>query len=240
MATNNITFSSLVSQLVKIFKSSEMLEDYQNEYEQFECYGWTGNSMSPISRPSFVQKFGEVILLQAEKKAREQMEEEKTEFEKGEYFAAAAAADELRDKGEFGKLGGYVWAFHDGLKGEGGIPGAIRNMVYSSTEYIRPYLCKIERVEKVNDSFFTDLEAADLLVQRIGGDSFPGGGESFRTPEGDRYITNVCLCVSESGKSCYIDCEGYDWARYILFPVNYLNIFADEFAAEKAKADRLE
>lgn len=241
MITNNISFESLVSQLVTVFKSANMLADYESEAVQHEIFsGWTGGSMSPISRPAYLQEFGKETLEAAEKVARKQIEEEKAEFEKGDFFAASLAADKVKELGEPGELGGYVWAYSDGMKGEGGVPGAIHTFSGSPVSYISPYLCKIERVEKVDDSFFADQMAADQLVKRIGAESFPGGGNEYQTPDGKQYITNVCLCISESGKYCYIDSEGYDWAKYILFPFDYDNIFAAEFAAEKAKREAAE
>lgn len=100
MKTNNISFESLVSQLVTVFKSADMLADYNSEAVQHEVFsGWTGGSMSPISRPAYLQEFGKETLEAAEKVARTKIEEEKAEFEKGEFFAASLAADKVREMG---------------------------------------------------------------------------------------------------------------------------------------------
>lgn len=241
MNTNNISFESLVSQLVTVFKSAKMSADYNSEAVQHEIFsGWTGGRMSPISRPAYLQEFGKETVEAAEKMARKQIDEEKAEFEHGEYFAASLEADKVTESGEPGELGGYVWAVSDGLKCECGVPGAIHDLNGSDSEYISRDLCKIERVEQVSDSFFADQLAADQLVKRVGADSFPGGFIDYQTPDGRRYVTSVCLCISESGKYCYIDAEGFNYARYILFPVNYLTVFAAEFAAEKAKKEAAE
>lgn len=235
MATNKISFDSLVSQLVKVFKSSDMLEDYKNEHVQFEFCGWTGASMSPISRPSFVQEFGEDTLKRAEVEARKQIEGEKVAFRKSDYFAASVAADSLTTSGNLPTVGAYVWAVTDWCKGDGGFPGSFRWFMDSveneNGDNTQKVLCQVQRVEPVEDSFFTDQEAAGQLVQKIGAEVFPGGDQIFEVMGDKKYIVNVCLCFSDSGKYCFIDSEGYDYARYVLMPSDFRNIFSEEVKA---------
>lgn len=237
MTNSNISFDSLVSQLVTVFESADQLADYQNENVQQEIgSGWTGEIFSPISRPAYVQEFGADVVERAEKTARQQIEAEKAEFEKGDFFAASRAADELRDRGGLPGVGNYVWTLSDGCKCCDGVPGVFHDIVYYG-KLERAELCKVLRVEQVDETFWSDRRAADALVLAVGADIFPGGGKTYQTPQGERFIINVCLCVSPSGKYCYIDSEGYNYARYILFGENYKTVFSAELAAEQAKKD---
>lgn len=237
MKTNNVSFEMLVKQLVTVFKSANMLADYNSDSVQHEIFsGWTGGSMSPVTRPAYIQDFGEDVLERAEMEARKQIEAEQTEFEKGEYFAAAAAADELRERGGLPGVGAYVWALSDGGKCCDGVPGCIYDLVCYDME-MRQNLCRVAQVEHVPEAFWGDHRAADDLVQQVGADSFPGGVQSFPTPQGKRNITNVCLCVSDSGKYCFIDSEGYSYARYILFGEDFKTLFAEEITAEQSKKE---
>lgn len=234
MQNINISFEQIVAQLVTVFKSADDLADYQSENVQHLFCGWTGASLSPISRPAYVQEFGEDVVTAAEKAARNKIAEENAAYEKGDYFAATVAADKLRECGGVPSVGGYVWAVDAGFKCVNGAPGVFYDFANYKDSFLFP-LCQVLRVEHVAETFWSDPCAADALVLSVGADAFPGGSMEYETPQGARYIINVCLCVSPSGKYCFIDSEGCGYARYIFLSENYKTLFSAEIAAEEEK-----
>lgn len=232
---NKVSFDAIVSQLVKVFKSSGLMQSYNCKTVVYEVFsGWCGHN-SPVSRPYYIERFGEDTVKAAEQEARRYIEQEQKEYEKSTYHMAELEA--VNNLGTLPVVGAYMEAVTTWSKAEMGVPGVLSDMIESAS--LSSALVKVDRVETVPDSFFSDYRAADQLVQQIGPASFPGGDEAYQTPTGAKYITSVCACISQTGKYCFIDSEGYDYARYILFPANFKNLLSDEYqTAAKKIADR--
>lgn len=231
--SNKVSFDVIVKQLVKVFKSFSLLQSYNSKAVMYDMFwGWCGNN-SPVSRSCYVERFGEETVKAAEQEAHRYIEQEQKEYEKSTYHIAELEA--AKNVGIIPGVGAYMEAVTTWSKAEKGVPGVLSDMIESDS--LTSVIVKVDRVETVPDSFFSDSRAADQLVQEFGPDSFPGGDEAYNTPDGEKYITFVCACVSESGKYCYIDSEGYDYARYILFPANFQNVLSDEYQKEAKKIE---
>ena len=230
---NKVSFDAIVKQLVKVFKSFSLLQSYQSKAVMYDMFaGWCGNN-SPVSRPCYVERFGEETVKAAEQEAHRYIEQEQKEYEKSTYHIAELEA--AKNVGILPVVGAYMEAVTTWSKAVKGVPGVLSDMIESDS--LTSVIVRVDRVETVPDSFFSNYRAAEQLVQKIGSDSFPGGDEAHNTPDGEKYITFVCACVSETGKYCFIDSEGYDYARYILFPANFQNLLSDEYQTEAKKIE---
>ena len=241
----NATFSQIANQLVTIFRNEGKTASYNSANEMREVFcGWCG-TMSPMSRPAFVADFGADVVEKAEKEARRIIAEDAQKYAKSEYFAHVQEAEAHAKAGQpTPKAGAFMYALCSGLKCDGGrgIFDEIRHKInYAKSE--RQTLVFVEKVYNVTAGEFDDPETADTLAAR---EDCPGGWSE----EDGGYLdaeqmhwTHAAAVVAPDGRYYLIDCEGYDYARYIYTPINWRAMFADianKYEAEKREREEKE
>lgn len=234
----NVTFSQIANQLVTIFRNEGKTASYNSANEMREVFcGWCG-TMSPMSRPAFVADFGADVVEEAEKEARRIIAEDARKYAKSEYFAHVQEAEAHAKAGQpTPKDGAFMYGICSGLKCDGGhgIFEEISNKIdYAESE--RQTLVFVEKVYNVTAGEFDDPKTADTLAAR---EDCPGGWSE----EDGGYLdaeqmhwTHAAAVVAPDGRYYLIDCEGYDYARYIYTPIDWRAMFADivgKYEAEK-------
>lgn len=241
----NVTFSQIANQLVTIFRNEGKTASYNSANEMREVFcGWCG-TMSPMSRPAFVADFGADVVEEAEKEARRIIAEDARKYAKSEYFAHVQEAEEHAKAGQpTPKDGAFMYGICSGLKCDGGhgIFEEISNKInYAESE--RQTLVFVEKVYNVTAGEFDDPKTADTLAAR---EDCPGGWSE----EDGGYLdaeqmhwTHAAAVVAPDGRYYLIDCEGYDYARYIYTPIDWRAMFADivgKYEAEKREREEKE
>lgn len=241
----NATFSQIANQLVTIFRNEGKTASYNSANEMREVFcGWCG-TMSPMSRPAFVADFGADVVEEAEKEARRIIAEDAQKYAKSEYFAHVQEAEAHAKAGQpTPKAGAFMYGVCSGLKCDGGcgIFEEISNKInYAESE--RQTLVFVEKVYNVTAAEFDDPKTADTLAAR---EDCPGGWSE----EDGGYLdaeqmhwTHAAAVVAPDGRYYLIDCEGYDYARYIYTPINWRAMFADivsKYEAEKREREEKE
>lgn len=241
----NATFSQIANQLVTIFRNEGKTASYNSANEMREGFcGWCG-TMSPMSRPAFVADFGADVVEEAEKEARRIIAEDAQKYAKSEYFAHVQEAEVHAKAGQpTPKAGAFMYGVCSGLKCDGGrgIFEEISNKIdYAESE--RQTLVFVEKVYNVTAGEFGDPKTADTLAAR---EDCPGGWSE----EDGGYLdaeqmhwTHAAAVVAPDGRYYLIDCEGYDYARYIYTPINWRAMFADianKYEAEKREREEKE
>ena len=238
----NVTFSQIANQLVTIFRNEGKTASYNSANEMREVFcGWCG-TMSPMSRPAFVADFGADVVKEAEKEARRIIAEDAQKYAKSEYFAHVQEAETHAKAGQpTPKAGAFMYGVCSGLKCDGGrgIFKEISNKIdYAKSE--RQTLVFVKKVYNVTAGEFDDPKTADTLAAR---EDCPGGWSE----EDGGYLdaeqmhwTHAAAVVAPDGRYYLIDCEGYDYARYIYTPINWRAMFADivgKYEAEKRERE---
>lgn len=236
------TFNQIVENLVKVLTDKAQRAQYYSDNEQFVCLcGWCG-TMSPVSRPAYVNTFGKATTEEAEAKAREIIAEKEAARQCTKYAQHAQEADRLEG---VPAVGGFFWADNSGLKCDGG-RGLFEELhaltYYTHADEQPARLCCVEQIINVSEEDFARPELADELVTRYKLQGFCRSedvGEDYNiyndTPEElATFYTVGALVVSPSGKYYLIDSEGYNYARYIYVPIEWPVMLADEVASVKA------
>lgn len=108
----------------------------------------------------------------------------------------------------------------------------------------REPLYKVLQVFEVSAEEFTDSSTATRLVKeaRERGDEFPGG---FRTDDPDLKYPNdeyrywyggtAAVVCKDDGRWYLIDSEGHNYARYIILPRNFREMYSTEIAEARAE-----
>lgn len=241
----NATFSQIANQLVTIFRNEGKTASYNSANEMREVFcGWCG-TMSPMSRPAFVADFGADVVEKAEKEARRIIAEDAQKYAKSEYFAHVQEAEAHAKAGQpTPKAGAFMYGVCSGLKCDGGrgIFDEIRHKInYAESE--RQTLVFVEKVYNVTAAEFDDPKTADTLAAR---EDCPGGWSE----EDGGYLdaeqmhwTHAAAVVAPDDRYYLIDCEGYDYARYIYTPIDWRAMFADianKYEAEKREREEKE
>lgn len=251
----NITFDKIVENLVKVFNSAEETAVYNyNSLQRVMFCGWCG-SMSPVTRPAYVEDFGAESVEKAEREARARLADNARQYDESNHAAHVTEAAKHQNEGNRAPLAGsFVYAIHSGYKCDGGrgLAEELENIAEDSERMEKrgADLCHVVKVYEVAAQDFARPELADELVSRSAeqGEDFPGGGN---TDDPDRrdlfddyryYYTEAAAVVCrKSGRWFLINSEGYTYARYILVPTSWRAMYADEVEAiEQAKAYREE
>ena len=206
--------------------------------------GWAG-VMSPDTRLACIEKFGMSDTLTAEMMANDIIAHRREFWNNSNAKLAqdAATANE-QNKDYTPKAGDFIWGYNTNLKADGGLMGAVRDMVYCLDEEGREKtaMCELVHIEKVLSVPTTCEEWKNpaVIVARDP-QHFPGGCQSLDVDkdityndlcdeEKETFFTNAAAVVDESGRWYLVDAEGFDYARYILFPANFETTFAAELA----------
>ena len=238
------TFNEIVENLVKVLTDKTESAQYYSDNEQYICLcGWCG-SMSPVSRPAYIETFGKDTTEAAEAKAREIIAEKEAARKRTKYAEHAQEADRLEG---VPAVGGFFWADNSGLKCDGG-RGLFEELhalnYYTDAQNTSARLCCVEQIIKVSEADFARPGLADELVIRYHLQGFARSEDvdeednTYNDPEKlATFYTVGALVVSPSGKYFLIDSEGYGYARYIYVPIEWPVMLADEVASVKAEED---
>lgn len=256
--TKGKTFADLVARLVEVFSVPELLTEYRTEGFLSVSYGWDGSALSPLSRAEYVRKFGAVVVEMAERAAQSRQQEAAREYMKSHHAAHVREARKHQAEGcSVPHVGAFVFGAHSGLKDCNGITDEFDAFAvhpewfdgrtdYDAERRRREPLYKVVEIIEVTAEEFADPATASRLVKeaREKGEKFAGGA---RTDDPDRhdsrdeyryYYTEVAAVVCGS-RWYLIDSEGYDYARYIILPMNFYEMFAaeicDAIAREEAR-----
>lgn len=214
--------------------------------------GWKG-VMSPENRPAFVGAFGEVKTAEVEAAANAEIAARRGFWAKSK---AKAHCEEAERNGKVDpaalKVGDFVFGREMTLKCEGPFMDTLRDTVNSPDCLKEKTLCRIDRIIEV------DEVASDGILHKSDGNE--GGScsedltdemtEAFQfrfrdMPKEwrDTFFMKTVLVRDKSGKWYLIDYEGYNYARYIIVPTDYAEMFKDDIEAirdEKEARERKE
>lgn len=244
-------------------------EEWYADHPMYEgVCGWCG-VMAPMNRPAFVAKFGEDFTKAAETEARRILAA-RADFwanSKAKGYETMADNAESNDPASF-EVGGFVWGIMDGLKCDHeDLRRVFRHLIEdkkeSKTGELEPRLCKVVRIEEVED---IERDAATLLngwkaQEHEGGsgsddvsdEEFGEFGQNWRnlTKEQKRTFYTLAVLVRDTkGKYFLIDPEGFSYPRYVILPKMWEKMYektvteieaeikAEEEAAAKAKAEK--
>lgn len=230
----NVTAEQIREQLQKVFTNAAMTAQYNSDNEQYDgICGWCG-VMAPISRPAFVHDFGEAATAQAEREARADIETWQKEYAVSEWAAHKAEADKHEAAGQpVPEVGFFCWANTSNWKCDGGkgFIDEIENQWYAEHDddiNVSRVLVKVAKVVTVS---VDELDRAALADELAAAEKLPGGGWI----EKDEHLNMVApfalhytevTAITDGVRYYFIDSEGYDYARYILFPNDWRKYFA--------------
>lgn len=244
-ATKSMTSDMMQKFVNHIIEAKKTGEWDMPEKQYTGICGWAG-VMSPDTRLACIEKFGMSDTLTAETMANDIIARRREFWNNSNAKLAqdAATANE-QNKDYTPKAGDFVWGYNTNLKADGGLMGAVRDMVYCLDEEGREKAAMRElvHIEKVLSVPTTCEEWKNpaIIVARDP-QHFPGGCQSLDVDkdviyddlcdeEKETFFTDAAAVVDESGRWYLVDAEGFDYARYILFPANFDTTFADELAA---------
>lgn len=250
MKTNEIKYTQIVNHLVDVFKDDALSAEYMSDI--FPSYillgGWAPNVVNaPFNRAAFMETFGEDITVKAEQEARAIIQARENTFKSTKYYAHTLEADNHEQEGQPAPVvGSFVHAIATGLKCEGGLSDAIRNLYWydKNKEETRKELVKVCAVYNVTaDDFISPYFPSELVKNNM---PFAGGCCSDDYEEIDfnnsvqkaTIYTEVAAVVDPAGRWYLIDSQGYDYSRYILLPLMARELFADLYQAIKDEKKR--
>lgn len=227
----NVTREQIVNQLVNVFRSEE-IETYNsaNECRQGIC-GWCG-VMAPLSRPAYIADFGLETVVAAEIEARAIINADRMKYEASEFHAHEIEADNHKAMGQpVPQEGSFMWAVYSGFKCDGGngIYDELKGKLYEDSREIS-LLVNVEKVYHVTEEEFKAPETANKISQL---EDCPGG---WHQEEGEyldvkkMHYTFVGAVVAPDGRYYLVDDEGYSYARYVLTPIAWREMFSEEVA----------
>lgn len=235
-------FNEITKQLAKVLTNKAESAQYYSDNEQYIALcGWCG-TMSPVSRPAYIETFGKDTTEAAEAKAREIIAEKEAARQRTKYAEHAQEADRLEG---VPAVGGFFWADNSGVKCDGG-RGLFEELhalnYYTDAQNTPARLCCVAQIINVSEADFSRPRLADELVTRYNLQGFSRSEDVDDVDEDDpekmaTYYTVGALVVSPSGKYYLIDSEGYNYARYIYVPIEWPVMLADEVASVKAEED---
>lgn len=244
MATN-VTKEEIRKQLTIIFASAAKSASYFSNNEQYEGFcGWCG-VMAPLSRLAFFKTFGEVVTIEAETGARADLENWRKEYQTSEWAAHKTEADRHEAEGQsVPAVGAYVWGLASWLKCDSGrgFIDEIENQeicAHSDDRESSPARVLLHVAKVVNVSA-DELNRPGLADELAAGGNLPGGG-SYEDDEHMKMVAPYNLtfvnvaAVTDGTRYYYIDAEGYDYARYIIFPLAWTEFFAHQLETCRQK-----
>lgn len=231
----NTTIKDIRVQLASVFTDCKQKNLYYSDAEQYEgVCGWCG-VMSPLTRPAYIATFGESAVLEAEAGARADIAAWADDYARSEWPAHRHEATQHKENGEaLPGVGAYVWGLTSWMKNEGrGYLGEVEEMEEMEEHAPALVLVRIDKVITVSAEDFNRPELADELAKA--GD-LPGGGYKEDREELQKVapydLVYTCVAaVTDGARTYYIDAEGYDYARYIILPRPWDDMFAEERSA---------
>lgn len=229
----NVTRAQIVKELVSVLRDDKKSADYNypSELRQGIC-GWCG-VMAPLSRPAYIKDFGLEVVQECEAEARTIIEADRKKYDASEYHSFELEADRHKADGQpVPQEGSFMWGVHSGLKCDGGdgIYDEIRHKLYDENgQHIE--LVRVVKVFHVTEEAFKDPQTADSIACS---DDCPRGGGC--KVDGDyldsekMFFTIAAAVVGPDGRYYLVDNEGYSYARYVITPLSWREMFSEEVA----------
>ena len=246
----NVSYESLVLHLVEVFENPSMLQDYNNDGVSYESWAdWFDLAMAPLSRGAYVETFGAKVMAKAENTVKKIIQEKQEATEKSEYKKLAREAEIVGDT--LPEAGNYYFAYCSNMCAAGHYLNELDCLVNGvNADYTHKELLLVCDVITVDPATFSDLEKLPEFLENYiseKGEAVPCGSVSTDIkdnllPGSGHYFLNVFAVVCGS-RWFFVDTEGHSYAKYILLPCNYMEMYAPEIAAmkdEKAKAQQEE
>lgn len=136
------------------------------------------------------------------------------------------------------KLGDYIYGWNGGFSKAANIVDYFYDIIWaeSDLEY-SDYIPTLLRVDKILD--MTDEELNDLNFYKYNAEGFGGGSFSEDVSEDcpfslnyaqqHSFINSVCLIRTPS-RWLAIDPQGYNYAKYVYYPISWRSMYADSVA----------
>lgn len=152
--------------------------------------------------------------------------------------AEAAAKANLSKPYAVLKIGDYIYGWNGGFSKPANIVDSFYDIIWaeSDLEY-SDYIPTLLRVDKILD--MTDEELNDLNFYKYNAEGFGGGSFSEDVPEDcpfslnyaqqHSFINSVCLIRTPS-RWLAIDPQGYNYAKYVYYPISWRSMYADSVA----------
>lgn len=143
------------------------------------------------------------------------------------------------------KIGNYIYGWNGGYSKPANIVDSFYDIIWaeSDLEY-SDYIPTLLRVDKILD--MTDEELNDLNFYKYNAEGFCGGSFSEDVPEGcpfsfnyaqeHSFINSVCLIRTPS-RWLAIDPQGYNYAKYVYYPLSWRSMYADSVAQAQKLLD---
>ena len=246
----NVSYESLVLHLVEVFENPSMLQDYNNDGVSYESWAdWFDLAMAPLSRGAYYETFGAKVMNDAENEVKKTIRYKQENTEKSEYNKLAREAEIVGDT--LPEKGNYYFAYCSNMCAGGHYLNELDCLVNGvNADYTHKELLLVCDVITVDPATFSDLEKLPEFLENYiseKGEAVPCGSVSTDIkdnllPGSGHYFLNVFAVVCGS-RWFFVDTEGHSYAKYILLPCNYMEMYAPEIAAmkdEKAKAQQEE
>lgn len=238
----NVSYESLVLHLVEVFENPSMLQDYNNDGVSYESWAdWFDLAMAPLSRGAYVETFGAKVMAKAENTVKKTIQEKQEATEKSEYKKLAREAEIVGDT--LPETGNYYFAYCSNMCAGGHYLNELDCLInVVNADYTHKELLLVCDVITVDPATFSDLEKLPEFLENYineKGEAVPCGSVSTDIkdnllPGSGHYFLNVFAVVCGS-RWFFVDTEGHSYAKYILLPCNYMEMYAPEIAAIKDK-----
>ena len=246
----NVSYESLVLHLVEVFENPLMLQDYNADGISYESFAsWFDLAMAPLSRGAYYETFGAKVMNDAENEVKKTIRYKQENTEKSEYNKLAREAEIVGDA--LPEAGNYYFAYCSNMCAGGHYLNEIDCLVNGvNADYTHKELILVCDVITVDPATFSDLEKLPEFLENYiseKGEAVPCGSVSTDNhynllPGAGHEFLKVFAVVCGS-RWFFVDTEGHSYAKYILLPCNYMEMYAPEIAAmkdEKAKAQQEE
>ena len=239
-----VTPQQIINELYNIFSDDSRAAQYlTGSHPQYlGVLGWCG-PLSPMNRAAFLSAFGAEQVAKAEQEARARVAEYRAAVDRSTYHRNELAADAAELSDAIPSAGSFVWCSCSWLKAEGGPADALDGLEWMDRngDPIARVLVEVEAVEVVTPAEFLQAETAHAIAarhQEHGGSRYDERDPlrlDGRPMAWTRGVAVVC------GERWYIiDGEGYDYSRYILFPVDFRAVFLPELKDIRAAIEAKE
>jgi hypothetical protein len=239
-----VTPQQITNELYNIFSDDRRAVQYMTGTgEQYTgLLGWAG-VMSPENRAAFIKAFGVSVVLECEQEARARVAEYRAAVDRSTYHRNEMAADAFEASGEVPAVGSFVWGRWSCLKGEGGPLGELEDLERMDQEGRENprRLCEVVAVVDASPAEFLAQDFADGVArqfQDMGGSRYDESDPARL--DGVPYSWELVFCVRCADRWYFIDGQGYDYTRYLLFPCDFRAMYREELAGITAAREAQE
>lgn len=239
-----VTPQQITNELYNIFSDDSRAAQYlTGSHPQYlGVLGWAG-PMSPMNRAAFLSAFGAEQVAKAEQEARARVAEYRAAVAASTYHRNEIAADAFEASGEVPAVGSFVWGRWSCLKGDGGPLGELEDLERMDQEGRENprRLCEVVAVVDASPAEFLAQDFADGVArqfQDMGGSRYDENDPARL--DGIPYTWEAVFCVRCADRWYFIDGQGYDYTRYLLFPCDFRAMYREELAGITAAREAQE